>query len=431
MSGVPTRRILAVAVPALGTLAADPLLSLVDTAFVGRLGTTELAALGVDSAIFGFAFVLFNFLAYATTPMVAGARGAGRFDEAGRIVQRAMVLAVLVGVSLTALLVIGARLLVTVMQAGPEVVDPAVSYLRIRALGLPAVLLITAANGAYRGFEDTRTPLLVALTVNLVNLGLDPILIFVAGLGIEGAAWASMAAQWLGAGLFLALLRRRGGREQWPVERVTARELVPFLRTGSLLIVRTALLVGSLTAATAVAARIGTRQVAAHQVLSQIWFLLAMIVDAIAIAAQTLVASLLGAGAHAEARALAGRLLRWGGWLGLALGVAVFLGREWLGVAFTTDLAVRASIAEVAPIAALMQPAAAVLFVLDGVFIGMLSVRLLARSTFAGFLAVVTVLSITLGLGLGLTGVWWAITAMVLARLAVLGRAYASNPLSG
>jgi MATE family multidrug resistance protein len=431
VSGVPTRRILAVAIPALGTLAADPLLSLVDTAFVGRLGTAELAALGVDSAIFGFAFVLFNFLAYATTPLVAGARGAGRVDEAGRIVMRAMVLAVIIGVVLTAILVIGARLLVTAMQAGPEVVEPAVAYLRIRALGLPAVLLITASNGAYRGFEDTRTPLLVALVVNVVNLVLDPILIFVAGFGIEGAAWASMAAQWLGAGLFLALLRLRAEREQWPVERVTLSGLVPFLRTGWLLIVRTALLVGSLTAATAVAARIGTRQVAAHQVLSQVWFLLAMIVDAIAIAAQTLVASLLGAGARDEARALTRRLLRWGGRMGVALGVAVFLGREWLGVAFTVDRAVRVEIAGVAPIAALMQPAAAVLFVLDGVFIGTLSVRLLARSTFAGFMAVLVMLGVTLGLDLGLAGVWWAIAAMVLARLTVLGRAYAANPLSG
>jgi Na+-driven multidrug efflux pump len=117
--------------------------------------------------------------------------------------------------------------------------------------------------------------------------------------------------------------------------------------------------------------------------------------------------------------------------LGVALGVAVFLGREWLGVAFTADRAVRVEIAGVAPIAALMQPAAAVLFVLDGVFIGTLSVRLLARSTFAGFMAVLLMLGVTLGLDLGLAGVWWAITAMVLARLTVLGRAYAANPLSG
>jgi Na+-driven multidrug efflux pump len=117
--------------------------------------------------------------------------------------------------------------------------------------------------------------------------------------------------------------------------------------------------------------------------------------------------------------------------LGVALGVAVFFGRRWLGVAFTPDRAVRAEIAGVAPIAALMQPAAAALFVLDGVFIGTLRVRLLAKSTLAGFLAVVAVLGVTLEVGLGLAGVWWAITAMVLARLAVLGRAYAAKPLSG
>ena len=117
--------------------------------------------------------------------------------------------------------------------------------------------------------------------------------------------------------------------------------------------------------------------------------------------------------------------------MGVALGGALFSGRRGLGVAFTPDPAVRAEIAGVAPIAALMQPAAAVLFVLDGVFIGTLSVRLLAKSTLAGFLAVVAVLGVTLAVGLGLAGVWWAITAMVLARLAVLARAYVAKPLSG
>ena len=113
------RRILALAIPALGSLAADPVLSLVDTAFVGRLGAVQLAALGVDAAIFGFAFALFNFLAYATTPLVAQARGRGEIAESGRIVQRALVLAVVIGVASTVLMVVGARFLVELMGAGP------------------------------------------------------------------------------------------------------------------------------------------------------------------------------------------------------------------------------------------------------------------------------------------------------------------------
>ncbi len=427
---VSNRRIMAVAVPALATLAADPVLSLVDTAFVGRLGTVELAALGVDSAIFGFAFAVFNFLAYATTPMVARARGAGLVVESGAVVRRALTLATLLGVGFTLVLLAGSRLFIGAMQAPAEVVPAATSYLMIRAFALPAVLIITAANGAYRGFEDTRTPLYVTLAVNATNLALDPLLIFTARMGIEGAAVATLVAQWLGAGIFLVLLRRQGRIERWPSGRVTLSELAPFMRTGSVLVVRTLLLVLSLTAATAVAARIGTVEVAAHQIVSQVWFLLAMIVDALAIAAQTLIAGLLGAGDDTEAVVLARRLLRWGWWVGGGLAAAMLLVRSALGGWFSDDPSVIMEVAAVVPIMAVMQPPAAALFVLDGVFLATLSVRLLAGSTLAGFLAVVVVLGATVALGWGLLGVWWAMTAMVLGRLAVLGWAHSTRPLS-
>ncbi len=428
---VSVRRILAVAIPALATLAADPVLSLVDTAFVGRLGTVELAALGVDAAIFGFAFAVFNFLAYATTPLVARARGSGDIANSGRIVWGAMTLAVVIGVVAVVILLIGDRFFVEGMQAGPNVVDPALSYLRIRAFALPAVLIITAANGAYRGFEDTRMPFYVTLVINVVNIVLDPILIFGAGLGIEGAAYATLVAQWVGALGFLWLLRRKAHEEAWPKGRLTAFELVPFLKAGPVLIIRTLLLVASLTAATAVAARIGTVEVAAHQVISQIWFLLAMIVDALAIAAQTLIASILGSGEVQTAKAVANRLLRWGLAVGVGLGaILAGLGGS-VGRPFTDDPPVIASLGDAVPIAAVMQPAAALLFVLDGVFLATLSVRLLARSTFAGFLAIAAVLWLTLSSGWGLAGVWWGITAMVVARLAVLGTAYMRAGLNG
>jgi MATE family multidrug resistance protein len=424
---IPPRRILALALPALGALAADPVLSLVDTAFVGRIGPVELAALGVDTAIFSFAFAMFNFLAYATTPMVASARGRGAIAESGRVVQRALVIAVGVGIAAAAVLGLAASLFVRVMQAGPEVLDPAVSYLRIRALAMPALLIITAGHGAYRGFQDTRTPLYVTLAVNGLNGVLDPLLIFGAGMGLEGAAIATVFAQWIGALWFLWLLRRKARREAWPAERVRLSELRPFLAVGSVLILRTVMIVGSLTAATATAARIGTIQVAAHQVVSQLWFLLAMTVDAVAIAAQALVADLAGRGDERGARSLSNLLLWWGLWLGVGLGAVLFLARGALGAVFTDDAAVLAAIEAVVPIAAAMQPVAAVVFVFDGIFLAVLAIRLLALSTGAGLAAALAVLGATLAGGWGLDGVWWAITAMVLARGAVLAVAYRSG----
>lgn len=420
------RQVWRLALPALGALATDPVLSLVDTAFVGRLGATELAALGVDVAIFSFVFAAFNFLAYATTPMVARARGGGNLAESGLIVRRAQILALLIGLAGTLVLVALAGPVVRLMQAAPEVVDPAVTYLRIRAFALPALLLITAAHGAYRGMQDTRTPLIVALAVNALNAALDPVLMFGAGMGLAGAAVATVAAQTLGAVVFGLLLRRRAAAEDWPRRRIRLHELRVFLGVGSALIARTVLLVSSLTMATAMAARVGTVAVAAHQVVSQLWFLLAMIIDALAIAAQAMVAELLGKGAPEVARALSGRLVRWGLVGGLVLGLALWLGGPVLAAVFTGDAGVREAIVSVAPIAGGMQPLAAVLFVLDGVFMAMLAVRRLVASTGAGFVAAVAALAIVAATGAGLVGVWWAITAMVVARLGVLWPAYRS-----
>ena len=163
---VGNRAILRLAIPALGTLAVDPLLTLVDTAFVARVGVDELAALGVDTAILGFVFFGFNFLAYATTPLVAQALGRGDSGEARRWVGDALVLAVLLGLLATAILETLAPWLVGLMGAEPNVADPAVSYLRIRAIATPAVLVVTTGHGAFRGYQDTRTPFLVAVGVN-------------------------------------------------------------------------------------------------------------------------------------------------------------------------------------------------------------------------------------------------------------------------
>jgi putative MATE family efflux protein len=426
---VSARAILALAIPALGTLAADPVLSLVDTAFVGRLGAVPLAALGIDTALFAFAFAVFNFLAYATTPMVAQARGRGDVAGSGVIVRRAMVLAVGIGVLATAVLAFLAEPLVRLMQAAPEVVDPAVSYLRIRAFAVTALLVITAANGAYRGFKDTKTPLYVTLAVNGFNILLDWWFIFGLGLGLEGAALATVAAQWIGAGVFVLLLRRVARREKWPVERVRFAELLPFLSVGGVLVLRTLMLVLALTLAAATAARIGTIEVAAHQVVAQLWFLLAMIVDALAISAQALVAELAGREDRAGARSLSDRLLRWGVAAGMLLGVVVAGLGHLLAPIFTPDPTVQAAIRSVLLVAAVMQPIAAWVFVADGIYLALLRIRLLALSTAAGLAAVVVVLGFTLAGGWGLLGVWWAITAMIAGRALVLGWAHYSSTL--
>ncbi len=419
------------AIPALGALAADPLVSLVDTAFVGRLGPEPLGALGVDSAAFSFAFVLFNFLAYGTTPLVASAVGRGDRAAAGRVVVQALTLAAVFGLAAVAVLETLTVPILRLLQAGDAILEPAAGYLRIRALAAPAVLVVTVGHGAFRGYLDTRTPLKVTLGLNAVNLVLDPVLIFGAGLGLDGAAIATAVAQWVGAGWFLALLFR--GRRRLAIQFRLPRvgELAPLLRVGWELVVRTLALLVALTLATAMAARIGTETVAAHQIVGQLWLFLALAVDALAIAAQAMVARHLGAGRVAAARAAADRLLWWGIAAGTTLGLLLLLLRGVLPGWFTADVGVAALVAGVMPLLAAMQPLGAVVFVWDGIFMGAARFRFLAASSVAAALAAGAFLLAVPAAGWGLAGVWWGVAVLLVGRGLPQAVAYRAGPVAG
>lgn len=419
------REIAALALPALGALAADPLVTLVDTAYIGRLGTVPLAALGVNAALFSLAFVVFNFLAYGTTPRVARAVGRGDRSEAGHVVLQALTLAVTTGMAATIVLLVGGDLLVRLMGATGELRGPALDYLRVRALAGPAVLLIMAGHGIFRGFQDTRTPFRVTLGLNVVNLVLDPVLIFGLGWGLKGAAWATVAAQWVGAVGFLWLIlgpRRDllGGVSRLP--RPT--EFVPFLRVGGELLVRTLALIGTLTLATAVATRVGTAQVAGHQVAVQLWILLALVVDAVAVAAQALVGRFRGEERAHLLRRVTDRLLLWGLVMGVALTLIFFLLAPILPRLFTDDETTLREVARILPFVIWMQPLNAMVFVWDGIFMGAEDFRFLAGQMLLSGAAAALVLLLVLPMGWGLQGVWWGVVALMGVRLLTLSVRY-------
>lgn len=420
------REILSLALPALGALAADPLVSIVDTIFVGRLGVVPLAALGLNTSVFALAFVVFNFLAYATTPLIAREVGRGHREAAGRVVVHALTVAVAFGVLATLLLAVLAVPIVRAMGAGPGLEAPAVSYLRIRSLAGPAVLLVTAGHGAFRGYHDTRTPLRITLGLNAVNVVLDPLFIFGLGWGLEGAAIATVVAQWTGAVWFVDLLLRRR-RESLGIRggRPRARDLLPFLRIGGELALRTFSLIGTMTLAAAVATRVGTVQIAAHQVATQIWLLLAMIVDALAVAAQAMVARYRGSGQPEAARRAGDRLLLSGLGVGVALAVVFGAVGSVLPLAFTDQPEVLRAVRGIYPFVIAMQPLNAAVFVWDGIFLGAEDFRYLATQMAVSALCAAAVLLAVVPMGWGLAGVWWGIVTLMLVRAATLGGRYA------
>lgn len=413
------RYIFRLAAPALGALAAEPLVALVDTAFVGRLGEEPLAALGVVTALLQLAFFVFIAIANAGTPLIARAVGAGDREKGSALVGQCLLLCAAAAAAGLPAVEAAAPLLVELMGAAPEVADASVDYLRIRALGLPALLVITAGHAVYRGVGDTRTPMYIAFGLSLVNLALDPLLIFGLGWGLAGAGAASVAAQTAGAAVFLHLLLT--GRTGLPVKWKAPRwkHMAELVGAGSALFVRTLLLVATFTAAAGAAARLGVTEVAAHQVAVQVLLFLSLVIDSIAVAAQNLVASRLDTDRRA-ARRLADRMLWWGFVWGTALAVVFWLLRGALPGWFTNDPSVIAAAAALMPFVAATQPLNSVVFVFDGIMIGAAEFTFMAAAM-AGAAALTCTLIALAG---SLAGIWWALAALMAARLIPLALRY-------
>lgn len=413
------RAIFRLAVPALGALAAEPLVSLVDTAFVGRLGQEPLAALGVVTGLLNLAFFVFIALAYASTPLIAAAVGAGHRDRAAVLAGQSILIAALLVVAGLLVIETTAPQLVRLMGAAPQVEPAAVTYLRIRGLGLPALLALTVGHAVYRGLGDTRTPMFVSLGLSLINVVLDPILIFGLGWGLVGAGYASVVAQSAGAAAFSYLFVT--GHTGLPIRWIRPRweDMRELVSAGSSLLIRTLLLVATLTVATASAARLGVSQVAAHQVAAQIWFFLSLVVDSVAIAAQNLVAAHLARDRN-SARRLSRRMLVWGVVWGVVLAVSFWLLRDLLPGWFTSDRSVIIMVASLMPIVAISQPLNSVVFVLDGIMIGAADFRFLAVAMTGA--AVVTCVLLVTATSIG--GIWMALVVFMLARLVPLAWRY-------
>ena len=424
------REIVRLAVPAFLALVAEPMFLLTDAAIIGHLGTAPLAGLGVAAVILQTVVGLCVFLAYGTTAGVARLLGAG--DRRGALAQGidGVWLAVLIGSVVTVLGVLLTEPLVHAFGAEPAVAGPATTYLRIAFLGTVPLLVMLATTGILRGLQDTRTPLVVAVVGNVLNALLNVLLVYgagpIAGLGIAGSAWGSVLAQVASAGALLAVVVRAARREgaslapDLPGIRSAAHAAVPLvIRT---LTLRAALLVT--TYAVATGAAVGSGQavdLATHQLALTIWTFLAFSLDAIAIAAQAITGRYLGAGDVQGTREVTARMVRWGLVSGVATGALLAVASPMLGPLFTGDAAVHDALVPVLLVAALGQPVAGIVFVLDGVLIGAGDGAYLARGGLVTLVAYAPVALVTATLGGGLLGVWLAFCAVFMgSRLAVL-----------
>ncbi len=351
------------------TLVSEPLFLLADSAIVGHLGTTELAALGIAAGVLGVVISVCIFLAYGTTAAVARLVGAGDPRAAYTQGMDGIWLAVAGGIVITACALPLAGRIVALFGPSAEVAGPAADYLRVALLGTVPMLVMLAATGVLRGVADVRTPLVVAVAGNLVNIVLNYLLVYPAGLGLRGSALGTVIAQVLSAIALSAVVVARARRARARL-RPDGRGVGRAVRVGVPLIVRTVMLRAALLLMTYGAARFGSADIAAMQLALTIWTFLAFALDALGISAQTLVGQELGRGSASEARRLTDRLVRAGWWLGVATGVLLAACASVLGPLFTGDQAVLDLLRPALLVAAIAQPVAGVVFTLDGILIG-------------------------------------------------------------
>lgn len=410
---VSARRILGLAAPALGVLAAEPIYVLVDTAMVGHLGGLPLAGLALAGTLFSVLTTQLTFLSYGTTARTSRLFGADRRAEAVGEGVQASWLAVGVGL---AMLVLGQLLAgpIALGLGGSEAVAAeATKWLRIALLGAPGVLITMAGNGWMRGVQDTVRPLRYVLVGNAVSAVCCYLLVYPAGCGLVGSAFANVLGQYIGAALFVrALLAEHVSlRPRWRIMREQ-------LRMARDLVVRSAGFQACFLSATAVAARTSTSALGAHQVVWQLWSFLSLVLDSLAIAAQSLVGAELGAGRARGARRVGWRVTGYSTGFGVLLAVAFAALSAVLPLAFTTDTGVLAEIPHAWWFFVALQPIVGVVFALDGVLLGAGDAAYLRTVTvLCALLGYLPLIWIALGTGWGLVGIWTGLSVFMLLRM--------------
>ncbi|MCP4745403.1 MAG: MATE family efflux transporter [Desulfobacteraceae bacterium] len=407
----PNKTLMRLSLPVLFSLIAEPVTGLVDTAFIARLGATSLAALGVGTMVLSSLFWIFNFLGIGTQTEVAKAFGQGRISRVRRMGTLAIALALTFGVLMALIIWPLISKLAVFMGASGQVHSLALEYIRIRLFGAPAVLITVAAFGVFRGQQDMRTPLVIATAVNLLNMVLDPLLIFGYGLlpqmGVGGAALASVISQWAGAITLMALIYQKAGFS----DKLQMAEAGKLLNIGKNLVIRTGMLTLFLLLATRAATELGAAQGAAHQAIRQVSVLTAFLLDAYAVTAQSLVAYFVGAQQFYNVRRVVWVVCKWSLLTGVVIGLAMWFCQSMVIKLLVPAVAV-SHFTTAWLISLLTQPINALAFATDGIHWGMGDFRFLRNAVLIATILAGSVIFFMQGQDSFSVGWIWAITTL-------------------
>lgn len=412
LSKVTFGTILKLALPALGVLAASPLYLLLDTAVVGRLGAVDLAALGAATTIQSQLTTNLTFLSYGTTARASRKFGAG--DEKGAIAEgvQATWVALFVGIAICLFVWITAPWLALWLSDDPGVASEATIWLRVASLGIPMILMTMAGNGWLRGIQNTRTPFYFTLMGVIPSAISVPFL--VDRMGIVGSAWSNLAGQTITSVFFVGYLLYSHKGSWKPQPSVMKEQLV----LGRDLIARSLAFQIAFISAAAVAARFGTASLAAHQVLIQLWNFLGLVLDSLAIAAQTLVGAALGTKNISYARSVGEKVARYSGLFGVGLAAIIASGYSLIPRIFTPATEVHHEMHAVWLIFVVMILCAGLVFGLDGVLLGAADAGYLRNLNIAGVaVGFLPGLVLAYYLNGGLPAVWLGLGMFILIRM--------------
>ncbi|KAA0037717.1 protein DETOXIFICATION 44 [Cucumis melo var. makuwa] len=424
--------ILAIALPAALALAADPIASLIDTAFVGHIGSTELAAVGVSASVFNLVSKLFNVpLLNITTSFVAEEQALINTDEKNIVqtdiddiedtqekkllssVSTSLALATCLGIAEAVMLSLGSGTLMDIMgiPVDSSMRAPAEQFLSLRAFGAPPIVIALAAQGTFRGFKDTKTPLYATAAGNFLNAILDPLLIFFCGFGIGGAAIATVISEYL---IAFILLWRLNGEISFTLSSIDGGRIARYLQSGGLLMARTLAVLVTLTLATSMAAREGPVPMAGYQISVQIWMAISLLTDALALAGQVQRFPPKLTYIHYSAKPLTFLLI--GLISGISLAIILFLGFGAFSGLFSADAEVLETARSGSLFVAGSQPVNALAFVVDGLYYGVSDFGYAAYSmVLVGLVSSIFLLVVTPTFGL--PGVWSGLFLFMMLRL--------------
>ncbi|MBL7957637.1 MAG: MATE family efflux transporter [Flavobacteriales bacterium] len=409
------------AVPAIISGIAEPVISLVDTAFIGRFNDVDmLGAVGIGSSFFLLVLWVLAQTRSAVLAVVARYYGERRLEAIADLVPIATWTNFGLGLAFIGLTYPFAERIFEAYNASGRQLELTCEYFRVRCLGFPISLAVYALTGAFRGIQNLRWGMWISITGAVVNLALNPLLIFgfgpVPALGIEGSALASVIAQVSMLAACIVVVRTRTSFTLWP-SSWRHPELLPLMRNSGQLFARTIALNICYYLGNRFATGYSTAHIGAHSIAMQLWLFSAFFIDGYAAAGSVLVGRLNGERNWRDLHRVSWQVVRMSVVIGAALAAIYGIGYTRIGPLFTSDARVLALLSGVLWMVIITQPINAVAFAFDGVYKGLGNGKILRNVLLAStFLVFVPVAWGTDALGWELTAVWSAFLAWMAVR---------------